>query len=97
MTKIHAPNKEYTGVVAGVSFNKGVGETEDKWLIGWFEEKGYKVEPEETEEEKKLRKEAEAKAAEEQKLREEAEELALAEAEAKAKEEEEKKAKKGSK
>lgn len=46
MSKIYAPNKEYTGVVAGVVFNKGIGETQDKRLINWFEEKGYKVESE---------------------------------------------------
>lgn len=44
MAKIYAPNKGYTGNIAGVSFTEGVGETEDNWLIGWFESKGYKVE-----------------------------------------------------
>ena len=36
MPKIYAPNKEYTGVSAGVSFVKGVGETDKKHLIEWF-------------------------------------------------------------
>ncbi len=43
MAKIYAPNKGYAGVTAGVSFSNGVGETEDKWLIQWFEAKGYNV------------------------------------------------------
>lgn len=49
MTKIYTPNKGYTGTIAGVSFVKGVGETDDKYLIGWFKEKGYIVEIEEEE------------------------------------------------
>lgn len=44
MTKILAPNKEYTGVSASVSFVKGVGETDNKHLIQWFKEHGYEVE-----------------------------------------------------
>ena len=44
MAKIIAPNKQYTGVSASVSFVKGVGETEDPRLIAWFQERGYKVE-----------------------------------------------------
>ncbi|HHV39118.1 MAG TPA: hypothetical protein GXX70_06490 [Tepidimicrobium sp.] len=43
LAKIYAPNKGYAGVTAGVSFSNGVGETEDKWLIQWFKNKGYKV------------------------------------------------------
>ena len=43
MTKIHAPNKRYTGIVAGVSFIDGVAETDNEYLIGWFDEKGYEV------------------------------------------------------
>lgn len=43
MAKIYAPNERYAGVTAGVSFSNGVGETEDKWLMQWFESKGYKV------------------------------------------------------
>jgi len=43
LAKIYAPNKGYAGVTAGVSFSNGVGETEDKWLIQWFEAKGYNV------------------------------------------------------
>jgi len=44
MAKIHAPNKDYTGISATVKFEKGVGETDDEVLITWFEEHGYKVE-----------------------------------------------------
>lgn len=43
MAKIKAPNKDYTGVSAGVSFVKGEAETDNKWLIGWFKNKGYDV------------------------------------------------------
>lgn len=50
MTKIYAPNERYTGNIAGVSFVDGVGETDDKWLINWFETKGYEVIEEKTEE-----------------------------------------------
>lgn len=46
MTKIYAPNKRYTGLIAGVSFIDGVGETDNQYLISWFEEKGYEVESE---------------------------------------------------
>ena len=49
MAKIYAPNKRYTGLIAGVSFVDGAGETEDKYLINWFEEKGYKTVEEKTE------------------------------------------------
>lgn len=43
MAKIYSPNKGYTGVSASVAFFKGVGETEDKRLIEWFKQHGYKV------------------------------------------------------
>lgn len=43
MTKIYSPNKEYTGISAGVSFVKGVGETDDNWRLQWFKNKGYKI------------------------------------------------------
>lgn len=48
--KILAPNKEYTGINAGVSFANGEGYTEDKWLVDWFKNKGYKVIKEDAEE-----------------------------------------------
>ncbi|WP_099205646.1 hypothetical protein [Scatolibacter rhodanostii] len=47
MTKIIAPNKQYAGVSAGITFVNGVGETEDEHLIKWFESKGYNIEREE--------------------------------------------------
>lgn len=50
--RILAPNKEYTGISAGVSFSNGEGYTEDKWLVDWFENKGYKVIKEDVEEDK---------------------------------------------
>lgn len=50
--KIYAPNKEYTGVSASVSFVNGAGETSNPNLIEWFKERGYKVEePEDPKEE----------------------------------------------
>ena len=51
MAKIYTPNRGYTGKIAGVSFVNGQVITEDRWLIQWFKNKGYKVE-EEIEEEK---------------------------------------------
>ncbi|WP_453992118.1 hypothetical protein [Bacillus nitroreducens] len=44
MAKITAPNKGYTGISAGVAFVNGEAETNDKWLIAWFKNKGYEVE-----------------------------------------------------
>lgn len=40
---IKAPNKDYTGISAGVSFVKGEGKTDDKWKIEWFKRKGYEI------------------------------------------------------
>ena len=44
MAKIYAPNKEYTGMSAGVSFCDGVGETDTPRIIDWFKKHGYRVE-----------------------------------------------------
>ena len=44
MAVIKAPNEEYAGVSAGVVFEKGVGHTDDEYLIRWFGEHGYQVE-----------------------------------------------------
>ena len=41
--KVHTPVKEYTGVVAGVAFADGVGETEDKNALAYFARHGYQV------------------------------------------------------
>lgn len=46
MARIVAPNKEYTGVSAGVSFTGGAGHTDDPYLICWFRAHGYIVEEE---------------------------------------------------
>lgn len=43
MAQIKAPNKDYTGESASVTFVKGVGETSDAYLIEWFKEHGYTV------------------------------------------------------
>ncbi|WP_313188193.1 hypothetical protein [Lacrimispora sp.] len=42
--KVYAPNKQYTGVSASVSFCNGVGETEDPRLLNWFHNHGYEME-----------------------------------------------------
>ena len=42
--KVYAPNKQYTGVSARVSFCSGVGETDDPRLLNWFRSHGYEVE-----------------------------------------------------
>jgi hypothetical protein len=41
--KITTPEEGYTGIIAGVSFANGEGETENNWLADWFTEKGYGV------------------------------------------------------
>lgn len=40
---IKAPNKDYNGVSASVTFVKGVGETDNPHLIEWFKSHGYEV------------------------------------------------------
>lgn len=42
--KVYSPNKSYTGVTASVPFCKGQGETDDPYLLEWFEKHGYEVE-----------------------------------------------------
>lgn len=49
MAQIIAPNKDYTGESASVTFVKGVGETSDAYLIEWFKEHGYTVTEDEDE------------------------------------------------
>jgi len=43
MAKIKAPNSEYAGISAGVSFTKGEANTDDPHLIEWFKTHGYEV------------------------------------------------------
>lgn len=43
MAQIIAPNKDYNGESASVTFVRGVGETSDAYLIEWFKERGYTV------------------------------------------------------
>lgn len=43
MVKIFAPNREYTGISAGVTFCNGVGETDNPRIIEWFINHGYSV------------------------------------------------------
>ena len=42
--KVFAPNRQYTGISASVSFCNGVGETNDPRLLHWFKSHGYEVE-----------------------------------------------------
>ncbi len=42
--KIHTPAAGFTGVVVGVPFTDGVGETTDAAALSYFERHGYKVE-----------------------------------------------------
>ena len=44
MARIVAPNREYAGISAGVSFDGGTGSTDDPRLIDWFRAHGYGVE-----------------------------------------------------
>ena len=43
MAIIKAPNQEYTGLSAGVTFINGVGNTDNTHLIEWLKENGYEV------------------------------------------------------
>lgn len=43
MAKILAPNKQYNGISASVTFVNGEGHTEDLKLIAWFKQRGYEV------------------------------------------------------
>lgn len=68
MAKILSPNKKYNGVSASVRFCNGVGETNDKHLIKWFQEHGYEVEElEESKEPEKAGAEVDCKEPEEEK------------------------------
>ncbi|NGP62699.1 hypothetical protein FLT15_31815 [Paenibacillus thiaminolyticus] len=53
MPKVYAPNKQYSGLSAGVMFVNGIGETDNPHLLEWFEDKGYQVELPESEAEPK--------------------------------------------
>ena len=54
--RIYAPNENYTGSSAGVTFVNGVGETDNPYLIDWFKERGYRVEEEDIDSEEKSKK-----------------------------------------
>lgn len=43
MAQIIAPNKDYNGESASVTFVRGVGETSDAYLIEWFKKHGYTI------------------------------------------------------
>lgn len=42
--RITAPVEGFTGIVVGVSFTNGVGETDDQNLINYFDRHGYLIE-----------------------------------------------------
>ena len=54
--KIYAPNENYSGSSAGVTFVNGVGETDNLYLIEWFKDHGYKVDEESIDSEEKTMK-----------------------------------------
>lgn len=43
MAIIKAPNEQYNGISATIKFENGIGLTDDKKLIKWFEEHGYAI------------------------------------------------------
>ena len=43
MAKIYAPNGDYCGVSAGVTFADGVGQCADEGRLDWFRQRGYRV------------------------------------------------------
>jgi len=43
MAIIKAPNEQYNGISATIKFENGIGQTDDKKLIRWFEEHGYAI------------------------------------------------------
>jgi hypothetical protein len=47
MAIIKSPNPKYNGVSASLPFVNGEAKTENKWLIGWFKNRGYEVTEEE--------------------------------------------------
>lgn len=52
--KVNTLEEGYTGLIAGVSFVNGEGNTSDEWAINWFRENGYSItEVQETMEESK--------------------------------------------
>lgn len=44
MVKIKSPNPNYNGNSASLQFVNGEAETDNKWLLEWFKNKGYTVE-----------------------------------------------------
>ncbi|MFD5849698.1 hypothetical protein ACFWGC_05835 [Cytobacillus pseudoceanisediminis] len=44
MAKIKSPNPNYNGNSASLQFVNGEAETDNKWLLEWFKNKGYTVE-----------------------------------------------------
>ncbi|MHA3724326.1 hypothetical protein ACXR2T_10645 [Leucobacter sp. HY1910] len=45
MAKVITPVAGFNGVVAGVTFTDGVGETDDPGALAYFGRQGYKLEP----------------------------------------------------
>jgi hypothetical protein len=53
VARIKSPNTTYNGVSASLHFVNGVAETDDKWLIEWFGNRGYAVEVDQDEKKNK--------------------------------------------
>jgi hypothetical protein len=78
MSKVIAPNTEYSGLSAGVMFVNGIGQTEDPHLLEWFGEKGYLIEADQDAEEAKAAEAAKKEAEKQLKaLRKKAAELGI--------------------
>lgn len=43
MAVVKAPNPKYTGIVAGVRFVDGQGETDDSLALNYFRRHGYEI------------------------------------------------------
>lgn len=43
---VHTPVEGFTGIVVGVSFHDGVGETDDAAALGYFQSAGYAIDDE---------------------------------------------------
>ncbi|CAM3536379.1 hypothetical protein TSOC111612_01380 [Tsukamurella ocularis] len=83
MARVKTPVKGFSGTVAGVTFDDGVGETKDARALAYFERHGYEVDTK-ADDDAKAKAEAEKAKAEAERLAAEEAEKAKAEADAKA-------------
>lgn len=84
MARVKTPVKGFSGTVAGVTFDDGVGETKDARALAYFERHGYEVDTK-ADDDAKAKAEAEAEKAKAEAERLAAEEAEKAKAEADAK------------